>query len=487
MTLALPPPEVKFTADDVPQLRAQLSALYPSKEPRLNRELVRTLVYLDEPTLAPRLVEQLAADLPMPEKIHIVMHAAFLKAGWTPALRVAVLEAAEKARVAPGGGNSYSGYLTNAVALLLRGAPADEQIQAIAAGARMPGVILGLVRQIADKADPGQLEALRKLDTQLAADKSPPARDLAKAALAALARGDDPSAEYLRGLFEAAPERRAEIGQAIAVAAANKPPADEDWPLLVRSLSVVEGPAATDVLRALGRSPRKDVKPADLRQVILLGLKLQNAGGLDAAHLLTHWTGHKPANSEAVPPTALVAWQKWFTASFPDLPEPTLPVEAAGNKWTFAQLLDFVASDKIREASAERGAAVFEKGQCSKCHRYGNRGEGIGPDLTSVSSRFQRKEILESVIFPSQVISDQFAAKTVVTLDGRQFTGLVGPAGEDIIVLQSTGEKVTVAKGNIDEIVPSKKSAMPEGLFNALSLQEIADLFAYMAKPPAAQ
>jgi len=130
---------------------------------------------------------------------------------------------------------------------------------------------------------------------------------------------------------------------------------------------------------------------------------------------------------------------------------------------------------------------VFEKSQCVKCHRYGTRGEGIGPDLSNVSSRFQRKEILESVIFPSQVISDQFAAKTVVTKDGKTYTGLVGPTGDGVVVLQASAEKVALAQTDIEEIVPSKTSAMPDGLFNTLTLAEIADLFAYLAKPPAAK
>ena len=58
---------------------------------------------------------------------------------------------------------------------------------------------------------------------------------------------------------------------------------------------------------------------------------------------------------------------------------------------------------------------------------------------------------------------------------------------DGVVVLQANGEKANVAKANIDEIVPSKKSAMPEGLFNTLTEAEIADLFAYLAQPPAEQ
>ena len=65
-----------------------------------------------------------------------------------------------------------------------------------------------------------------------------------------------------------------------------------------------------------------------------------------------------------------------------------------------------------------------------------------------------------------------------------QFTGIVGEAGVGaVVVLQSNGEKITVPRNEIDQIFPSQKSAMPEGLFNTLTLEEIADLFAYIAAP----
>jgi putative heme-binding domain-containing protein len=101
-----------------------------------------------------------------------------------------------------------------------------------------------------------------------------------------------------------------------------------------------------------------------------------------------------------------------------------------------------------------------------------------------VSQRFQRKEILQSILFPSQVISDQYASKTVATNDGKTYTGLVAPLGDDaIVVLQSNGEKVTIKQDDLGETVPSKKSAMPDGLLDSLTLAEIADLFADLNKP----
>ena len=89
------------------------------------------------------------------------------------------------------------------------------------------------------------------------------------------------------------------------------------------------------------------------------------------------------------------------------------------------------------------------------------------------------------MLFPSQVISDQYATKTVHTDDGRSVTGVVGMEADGAaMVLLSTGEKVKVPKEQIEEIVVSNLSTMPSGLFNNLSLSEIADLMAYLSAPP---
>ena len=129
---------------------------------------------------------------------------------------------------------------------------------------------------------------------------------------------------------------------------------------------------------------------------------------------------------------------------------------------------------------------MFEKAQCVKCHRFGARGEGVGPDLTTVRRRFQRKEILESILYPSQVISDQYKSATVVTIDGVVRMGMAAPQGDgSIVLLLPDATKVVVPKDEIDEVRDSPKSAMPEGLLNTLTLQEIAELFRYLEQVPA--
>ena len=70
-------------------------------------------------------------------------------------------------------------------------------------------------------------------------------------------------------------------------------------------------------------------------------------------------------------------------------------------------------------------------------------------------------------------------------VNGRRITGLVAPQSDgSLVVLQSNGQKATIASGDVEQTLPSKVSAMPEGLMNSLTLEEIANLFAFLNTPP---
>ncbi len=147
-------------------------------------------------------------------------------------------------------------------------------------------------------------------------------------------------------------------------------------------------------------------------------------------------------------------------------------------------MLSYLESSAGQAGNPAKGAVVFKDALCMNCHRFGGRGESLGPDLTTVANRFQMKEILESVVYPSQVVSDQYKSQIVVA-NGRTYTGLAAknPDGS-VTVLQSDGKKAQIAAADIEETRPSKLSAMPEGLLNPLTLDQVADLFAYLVKGP---
>jgi putative heme-binding domain-containing protein len=136
----------------------------------------------------------------------------------------------------------------------------------------------------------------------------------------------------------------------------------------------------------------------------------------------------------------------------------------------------------------EDGKKAFAKAQCAACHRFQGDGTTIGPDLTAVSRRFTRQEVLEATLYPSHVISDQYASKKVRTLDGDVYVGIVTTNGDgSLTIRKSDRSEVTVAAEEIDEVASSKVSLMPTGLLEDLSGAEIRDMLTYLGYLPTVQ
>ena len=205
---------------------------------------------------------------------------------------------------------------------------------------------------------------------------------------------------------------------------------------------------------------------------------MHNDGGELATKLLAHWTGIP--NSGKTIDEQLAAWQNWYGHAFPDAPAPQLPQEVGQNKWSYEELLSFLDSEEGSSGDPVNGSKVFQTAQCSKCHRVEGHGERLGPDLTTLASRFQKKEVLESIVYPSHVISDQYVSRAVVA-GGRTYVGIAARDGAGkVIILTAGGEKVQIEEQEIEEVHTTSVSAMPAGLLNQLTLDQVADLFAFL-------
>src|SRR4029453_5260228 len=115
-----------------------------------------------------------------------------------------------------------------------------------------------------------------------------------------------------------------------------------------------------------------------------------------AIKLLAHWNGQAldAATASADWRTELARWQLWYAGKFPGAPPAELPLDAGRDKWSYDELVTFLESDAGKRGVPLRGQQVFVTAQCAACHRIGSQGETLGPDLTTVAQRFQRKEIL---------------------------------------------------------------------------------------------
>ena len=145
--------------------------------------------------------------------------------------------------------------------------------------------------------------------------------------------------------------------------------------------------------------------------------------------------------------------------------------------------LEPLLNTEPKVGAIERGRELFRIAQCHRCHRIAGRGGVTGPDLTSVGNRFDTRYLVEALIQPSKVISDQYRQHVMITSDGRVLTGRVVSQDEQTTTIRtdplSTGE-TTLRNDEIISRKPSPVSEMPTGLVNVLTKEEILDLIAYM-------
>lgn len=163
------------------------------------------------------------------------------------------------------------------------------------------------------------------------------------------------------------------------------------------------------------------------------------------------------------------------------LPQPTTRQHVREWKISdFASELPTVGSGR----NFERGLQAFVDAQCLSCHRFVNDGGGVGPDLTAVSSRFSRRDILESILEPSKVLSEQFVNTTVDLKNGEDVTGrIIDETSAQVVLVPDPlkpDQRITVKTGDIASRHNSALSPMPEGLLNTLSKEEILDLLAFL-------
>jgi putative heme-binding domain-containing protein len=152
-------------------------------------------------------------------------------------------------------------------------------------------------------------------------------------------------------------------------------------------------------------------------------------------------------------------------------------------EWKVDDLLPH-AGAKMTGRDFERGRRVFSAALCSGCHRFNGLGGMTGPDLTGVASRYDTRTLLESILEPSKVIPDQYAAVVIEDVRGRVHTGKVKDLfGEELVVMTDALDPATLVKVRRSEVVKIQRSAvsmMPDGLLNGFTREEALDLIAYL-------
>ena len=107
----------------------------------------------------------------------------------------------------------------------------------------------------------------------------------------------------------------------------------------------------------------------------------------------------------------------------------------------------------------------------------------MGPDLTNLAKRSEYRSILESIITPNLIVSDQFQQHAFETTNGLVVTGRIVSEENGVVSVIQNGleaDKFTKIKvSDIDSKQASKLSMMPSGTIDTMNAEEVKDLLAY--------
>lgn len=184
----------------------------------------------------------------------------------------------------------------------------------------------------------------------------------------------------------------------------------------------------------------------------------------------------KPAQREAL----LAAVGKLPAGPVRDLFEGYLPADNGARKLGSNPRPRAILAVK---GDAGRGEKLFwsQAVNCGSCHKIGDRGTPLGPELSAIGKLRSRDDLLESILQPSRRIEPKYAAYLVHTADGRSITGLLMKRDEKQVVLRDGENKeIILAANNVESLRPSPRSLMPDGQTASLTAQDAADLLEYL-------
>lgn len=156
-----------------------------------------------------------------------------------------------------------------------------------------------------------------------------------------------------------------------------------------------------------------------------------------------------------------------------DVSKPSEEIEKSISSWL----------DRSVDGDAKRGYDVFRsaKAACSSCHQVGYLGGNLGPELSRIGQSRTRRDLIASILYPSLHIAQGYYPIRVRTNEGEVINGLLSKQTDDYLELTYGVNKLArILRSEIEEQSQSSLSVMPAGLEQQLTVQEFADLIAYL-------
>ena len=144
-----------------------------------------------------------------------------------------------------------------------------------------------------------------------------------------------------------------------------------------------------------------------------------------------------------------------------------------------AAVLEKYQSAITNMGDARRGRAVFEK-NCVTCHRVDNTGTNVGPDIGDTRDKLP-SYLLLNILDPNRAVDANFFSYTLITKQGKTFTGLVkSETATSITMRMPEGKEETILRADVDEFSTTGQSLMPVGFEKNITVEQMSDLISFL-------
>ena len=162
--------------------------------------------------------------------------------------------------------------------------------------------------------------------------------------------------------------------------------------------------------------------------------------------------------------------------------EPSFDAALAANEAKKERLAP-LALAAAKQGDPVAGRAVYESGRgaCIACHRIGDKGNEIGPNLSKIGGIRAERELVESILFPSNNIARDYDLNSFQLTDGSSVLGLIkARSAEGITIKEASGQERLLPTESVASSTQLTTSLMPSGLDGMLAEKDLIDLVAYL-------
>jgi len=470
----------KVDPQKIPAFVDQLKNEFPSGHSVLNAELAKILVGLNAVNLDERWSNYLLESQdPMPTRVEIALQLCAIADKLSDGERIAAISLLHRAIEEPVPGNRQL-YLAQGIQKMANQL-SDQGVQKVLdQAAKWPYALVPAFYKLQGKVDAAIADKLMEADIALKSTDSKIVKQARLGIVALLAdSGLEPAMDYLRQLWKTETERRMDLTIGLA-----QNPDGKNWSYLVASLPLLEDDGAGDILGALLKVQQKPVDARHYRDLIELGYRLNAENGLLVARLVDYWAEQAVAGTGSNAMECLERCAQWFNTRWPESEPVSAKTVPAGKTVDKDLSMDSIINHLESAGTAgnpESGMHLFVSARCADCHRFGTVGSSNGPDLTSLASRYSRRETLEAIMLPHKVVPSHYRATMLILDDGTTLTGMLTDNGDGTVtVVTPDGTSKRLPGKEIVERKLTDRSAMPEDSFKGMTHQQISDLFAYM-------